>query len=378
MKRLREDSYLQSPDDLIVDCTPSSPRPCESLPMEMWHHIVDYIQDFHTWYRVTRTFKDLWLSRGATSLDRVRAQWPGTQLEERILLGDFVPASVLQRLAALPWARVFETLPYQPVVAGGYVRIEVIRALREEKLQFIHPDLMVPKEARDMDVWFPEYLEYEDNVKKTIGLLEGYELSGTRHGNYWNGNPVHKCSWTPGPQPLAECILVPCREKTMEKTMDGVLLGFDLTCCQFQFAKDWYTTGQVWTTPMAMYSLMTGRLEQVCRNFLYSEIQSELMRKCRAIIKNPPANAMRSDRLLLRIQKYVTQYGYTHEHQSLISEALMAILQQQLPNQGGDDEQVRNQAEPYASMEFYQNDVAHHYQSDSEYDPNDPENEFLE
>jgi hypothetical protein len=82
-----------------------------------------------------------------------------------------------------------------------------------------------------------------------------------------------------------------------------VIEGFDLSCSQFAFRRD--NSGEVLTTPLGLYSLLTGKA------ILCNIDPVELKNQCTKIMERTTDHHESRDRIVHRIIKYTNLYGYT-------------------------------------------------------------------
>jgi hypothetical protein len=229
-----------------------------SLPIELWtEHIMPAVHPeslgFKTWYNLIRSCRTLWKLYGGMA--NIRTQWPGLCAEHLIKLSDFVPAGVIERIKALPEAAFFKSMPALPVgmgmphIAGGYVRVAVLKALREEGLTWVSPRLILPaKGARDIDVFFSSRLvEWCSATRDLLSELIGTWFIPDPHASsdeppLWLPDPPDSTVWRyrpshdeyfPAVRGKVDCILDPASHSGVS-ALDPHILSFDYTCTQFQ------------------------------------------------------------------------------------------------------------------------------------------------
>lgn len=291
---------------------------------------------FSTWYHLITTCSHFWKQWGG--FVRVLEQYVKNVVKSNnmwhwpqpiIPLSNYVPMPVLDRLKHLPWASIMrDAAPPgfpRPIIAGGYVRTEVIRALRQENVSWVAPNIKILDKARDVDFWvLPDSIppveiplllwrlagSDKKQLTKTTTPPESpvwnfYHKKLQQHIEFIRPNDILYCPDDIEPR-NKEC---PPAQVISRNIKTNVQAGFDLSCVQFQLDKVWWETGEVWTTPLALYSLMTGKMV-----LAYNDPE-QIQKRCKVLqelnAKEPELLYDTSiDWRIGRLYKYMTEYGY--------------------------------------------------------------------
>ncbi len=323
MKRIRDDI-----GDALVDAI---------ICQDVLVHMGRITSDFPVWYALVRTCRALWQQSGgfvrvveAYAWREVRGKGMVSFPHRLIHLATYVPLYILEPLTRTPLADAFRTLEANECVtgmsvAGGYVRNEVVRALRAAKVPWLHRDIKCMNTARDTDI----YVDSKASIEGA-GRVLGY------FANLPESDALRMLAATPGPVVssvhatlgavdivLRDTLLSRYRTRVQYDARGAAVLpihvgawpntlaGFDLSCAQFELTDAWYHTGNVNTTPWALYSLMMGKMIalQLAPTAMVDVMESP--------IPDTYGNITYYDLLVRRIfgrlDKYHTQYGYTLE-----------------------------------------------------------------
>jgi hypothetical protein len=306
------------------------------LPMEMWGEVLKHVHDWPRWLAAVTCAQLPWRTHGGlvsmveSYAKRVGStsstafwDWP----QPVIRASTYFPQAVFDDLRALPWlARMRDHRDETEImgkmqVAGGYVRVEFMRALRRHCPGVVHWSLKQPERAGDIDVWvhapthrtlqvmadlvgvphldpkkasthsaWPMYCEPMGmNVEWVLPVSAYMEGGSVGRIDRWakDDGDEDMLHYRPNTQSVQLCLIE----------------GFDLTCCQFAFRRD--LSGDVLTTPMALYSLMTGRLVP---NLIH---RLGIRNQCKRIMKRETEGFRSEDRIIRRLGKYMDTYGYT-------------------------------------------------------------------
>jgi len=329
----------------------------EILPLEIWQQIAPYVRPYKTWYSFVRSCKGLWQQCGG--YENVKKCFPGTNSEELISLSEFaffekdlIP--FLRRSFPFEQSALFKELFAEgrsyPIIAGGFIRLLVARFCHLNDIA--SPQLHILTVAKgDLDCWF-SVPDFFTPLLDDAGRAHGYQwpsqkvafgyhqFSNSEYASpttnfhawkrevkgmteyYWGSpkSPVFSTQSGGSFYSQLDCILV---DRSFEHE-GSPILGFDISASQFALSQDWYEADKmdVITTPLAMYSIQTGRLEFVS-NGQYSErevvnmilnFQQWLDMDRDVDEDSPDGEQFRIDvRYLLRLAKYFFTYGYEHE-----------------------------------------------------------------
>lgn len=307
------------------------------MPIDIWHSVLEQLDTFGDWFTCASISRLAWRDLGGhvQTVDHyvrlhVRSNdmwhWP----QPIIKASTYFPQAVLDRLRDLPWLQLMRSHPDEDAVfanmqiAGGYVRIELIRALRAHCPGVVHYSLLhIPDKARDVDIWIKQ---------PTTRTLRAMDFFTSDDRILYQAKP-HSCAWAMYNAALdqaVEFVLINngyYRDDAGESPSDiaptntylrdiqsCVIEGFDLSCVQFAFKRD--NSGEVFMTPLALYALMTGRMVMCHMS------PDTLKRRCENVIHPQPVKeefAVHADgpiideahaRIIGRIGKYIA-HGYT-------------------------------------------------------------------
>lgn len=297
------------------------------IPLDSYHSIMEQMDTFQDWLTAVTVCKLSWrdcggLVRTVEHYLRLHVRnkdnlWSWNQ--PLIKASTYFPQAVFDQLRELPWLKLMRNHPDENEVfnnmqiAGGYVRIEFIRALRALCPGVVHWSLKIPDKAKDVDIWIKK------PTPRTIAAMR--HLVDPRQLD----RPLpDSCNWAMQNTALDQTVDFVimghqylrngCLQNPRDDGYSGdetraikkcVIEGFDLSCTQFAFRRD--NSGDVITTPLALYSLFTGKM------FLCAISARALENQCLEIIDSnycdPP---WAQDRVIHRIAKYTFgQYGYT-------------------------------------------------------------------
>ena len=293
------------------------------LPLDCWRSVLELFDDFPDWLLAVSVSALPWRDLGGLVMVvehyvrlHVRRNdmwyWP----QPLIKASTYFPAGVFDRLRQLPPLRLMRALPdrlddHGMHIAGGYVRIELIRALRAECPGVVHWSIKIPDKANDVDMWIKQVTP---KMVKVMCYILGQPLPGKApHNSSW---PLHSTNLDHMVDFVLmkdfyrrdDCMRYGQEHDDMGPTEDRaignyVIPGFDLSAVQFAFKRD--HSGEVLTTPLALYTLMTGKV-------VMCHVRPETLEQQCNIIMKYPERYSQVDRIVRRVAKYTfDQYGYT-------------------------------------------------------------------
>lgn len=291
------------------------------LPLDCYKCITECVDDFYSWLAMVTCAKLPWRDLGGivpVVEHYVRLHVRSNDMwlfpQPIIKASTYFPPQVFERLRALPWLELMRTLPDERDnmhIAGGYVRVEFLRALRAECPGVVHWSQRIPDKARDVDIWVTRATK--DMVRATWHFYDADTHSEAR---------PHSTAWSAHNSILdqeVEFILMngyyvrddSKRDRELQFISQEhralgsyVIPAFDLSCTQFAFKAD--CSGEVLTTPLALYSIMTGKM-------VMCNMSPKVLEEQCGLIMTHLSDTMPYDRIVRRIAKYANEYGYTLE-----------------------------------------------------------------